>query len=100
MNIRSLDFDMQKLVKTMIDMLESARQDAYEIAKEIPQLRGAFLEAETLYGKAVIQYGVPYKPVFDRDIAISEILSNSSHAPVERAGNTPDFFSKCFAYSS
>lgn len=98
MSFRSLDNDLQALVKAMIETLENARQDAYDLAKEFPELRSAYLEAETLYGRAIMQFGVPYKAVFDKDTVIDEMRSQFSPTPALE--DTSALLSQGFAFAT
>lgn len=80
MDVYTLGINERMRVVEVIDALKVARQTAFAAAKEMPELRNVFEEAEALYAKFAEEVGVKYQPVYDEERHVAERIAKGDAA--------------------
>jgi hypothetical protein len=80
MNIHELGINERMRVVELLDALRKARQTAFVVAKELPDLTHVFDEAEALYAKVSEEVGAKYQPVYDEGLHIADRIAHGDAA--------------------
>lgn len=80
MDVYTLGIAERMRVAELLDALKKARQTAYVVAKDMPDLSHVFDEAETLYVKVSEEVGAKYQPVYDEEKHIAERIAHGDAA--------------------
>lgn len=89
MNIHELEIDQKLLAVGVLDALRTARQVAFDNAREMPELLPTYQAIETLYQDTATAFGAKIIPVFDRDQHIAERIEAGDEAYTVAYGAGP-----------
>lgn len=80
MDVYTLGINERMRVVEVLDALKVARQTAFVAAREMPDLRHVFEEAEALYAKFAEEVGAKYQPVYDEERHVAERIAKGDAA--------------------
>jgi hypothetical protein len=89
MNIHELEIDKRLLAVGILDALRTARQVAFENAREMPDLLATYQAIEALYQDTAISFGTKIIPVFDRNQHIAQRIEAGDEAYTVAFGTGP-----------
>lgn len=92
MDYSELKLDDKLVVARLLETLKTARQVAYEAAKDMPALEDVFVECEARYRAFAARIGAKAAPVFDRDAHIANRIEKGDRDYVEAFGDLPRRF--------
>lgn len=69
---KELELDDRINVAAMLRLLADTRQAAYNAAKDTPFLRATYERAEEAYRIFTEEFGIDFRPIFDKDIYAAE----------------------------
>lgn len=75
MDVYTLGINERMRVVEVLDAFKVARQTAFAAAREMPELRHVFDEAEALYAKFAEEVGAKYQPVYDEERHVAERIA-------------------------
>jgi hypothetical protein len=86
-DVYALELDQRLKVAQLLDALQKARQTAYAIARDLPDLKYISDEAEALYAKTVEGVGARYQPVYDEQKYIADKIAAGDQLYTEVHGH-------------
>ena len=89
MDVHTLGINERMRVVELLDSIKRARQTVYVVAKEMPDLRHVFDEAEALYVRVSEEVGAKYQPVYDEEQHIADRIAHGDAAHTFVYENTP-----------